>query len=171
MSEETKLCPGCNKEKLLTDFGPYKGKTGGQSRCRICHRLQNKEWHARNLQRNRARATRNRAIAKQRARQLIFDYLLVHPCVDCGEPDLLVLHFDHRDRDLKILEISFMMGRGWSTEKIQEEINKCDVRCANCHMRRTAKQLGYWRYSWAADSAPEPPKFGRSSSTLDQEAV
>jgi hypothetical protein len=26
------------------------------------------------------------------------------------------------------------------------EIDKCDVRCANCHRRRTAADFGWWRH-------------------------
>ncbi len=27
---------------------------------------------------------------------------------------------------------------------VAEEVALCDVRCANCHRRRTAQQLGWW---------------------------
>jgi hypothetical protein len=28
---------------------------------------------------------------------------------------------------------------------LKAEIAKCQVRCANCHRRRTAAQFGWWR--------------------------
>ena len=68
-------------------------------------------------------------------------YLSEHPCVDCGEQDLLVLDFDHRDPATKRLAIgSLLRYARWSP--LEAEIAKCDVRCANCHRRRTARQFG-----------------------------
>lgn len=62
-------------------------------------------------------------------------------CQDCGEVDPVVLEFDHRDD--KIMDVSTMIGsRSWSV--IQAEIAKCDVVCANCHRRRTAKRFGWY---------------------------
>jgi hypothetical protein len=34
------------------------------------------------------------------------------------------------------------MMKSWDI--IQEEINKCEVVCANCHKRRSAKRMGNW---------------------------
>ena len=38
------------------------------------------------------------------------------------------------------------MNKEQIDENILKEIEKCDIRCANCHRRRTAKQLGYAKY-------------------------
>ena len=51
-------------------------------------------------------------------------------------PDALEL--DHRPGTAKIKAVSEM--HGYSAERILEEINKCDVVCANCHRVRTAKR-------------------------------
>ncbi|HVT76395.1 MAG TPA: hypothetical protein VHD87_05145 [Acidimicrobiales bacterium] len=69
-------------------------------------------------------------------------YLEAHPCVDCGETDPLVLEFDHqRDKEFDIGRE--LLWRPWS--KVLAEISKCEVRCANCHRRRTAERGGYRR--------------------------
>lgn len=60
-------------------------------------------------------------------------HLATHPCVDCGESDVRVLDFDHRAN--KESDISRLVGKG-RVAGIVREINKCDVRCANCHRRR-----------------------------------
>lgn len=83
----------------------------------------------------------------RRARDLGVDRkgqtLLAHPCVDCGETDPVVLEFDHRSD--KSDNIGSMLRHGTSTETMEREIAKCDVRCANCHRRKTAKQFGWWK--------------------------
>jgi hypothetical protein len=79
---------------------------------------------------------------RDRNKQLIIDYLLSHPCVDCGEDDLLVLEFDHV-RGVKIGAVGVIANGGASVEKLKAEIAKCEVRCANCHRRRTVKQLNW----------------------------
>jgi hypothetical protein len=82
---------------------------------------------------------------------LLIAYLKAHPCVDCKESDPVVLTFDHV-RGKKSFHVANMLasGRNWKT--ILAEIEKCDVRCFNCHMRRTAKQRG-WRKM--LEEAPE----------------
>jgi hypothetical protein len=67
----------------------------------------------------------------------MIEYLLVHPCSDCGTTDLLVLEFDHIDGKNKTTEISKMVKNACSWATILTEIAKCVVRCANCHRRKT----------------------------------
>ena len=87
--------------------------------------------------------------AKRKLRQrrnaiLVLEYLEAHPCVDCGEPDPIVLDFDHV-RGGKTSSVSSMIDRACAMDVIKTEIAKCDVRCANCHRRRTAKDRGWKR--------------------------
>ena len=81
------------------------------------------------------RATAIRLV--KRNREYIDNYLTSHPCVDCGEKDIVVLDFDHV-RGIKEIEVTRMIKRN-SLKKIDEEIKKCEVRCANCHRRRHKK--------------------------------
>lgn len=76
---------------------------------------------------------RGRAYRKA-VRDWVWAYKLEHPCVDCGEADPRCLDFDHRDRASK----SFTIGCGAiSLVKVQTEVAKCDVRCANCHRKKS----------------------------------
>jgi len=55
-------------------------------------------------------------------------------CCACGykeNPD--ILHFHHKDPTTKINNISRMLGKNHSMEKIKEEIDKCDLLCITCH--------------------------------------
>ena len=67
---------------------------------------------------------------------IIWRYKATHPCVDCGETDPVVLEFDHREKEQKQFNIG-EGGRHASIPRLLEEMNKCDIRCANCHRRRT----------------------------------
>jgi hypothetical protein len=70
------------------------------------------------------------------------EFLKNHPCVDCGESDLIVLEFDH------LTDKSFAVAygiRNCNWDSVLAEIAKCDVVCANCHGRRTAQRRGYLR--------------------------
>lgn len=85
----------------------------------------------------------------------LWAYKLEHPCVDCGEADPVVLTFDHKDKKKGAIAnlVHTMAHRKFAWEKILAEIAKCEVRCFNCHMRRTAIQLG--RYKWRETEKPK----------------
>jgi hypothetical protein len=87
---------------------------------------------------------RRRVRAQRTANQaFIVDYLRTHPCVDCGERDIVVLEFDHL-RD-KTASVSRLLAAN-SIRRIQQEIAKCEVVCANCHRRRTARRVNSYRH-------------------------
>ena len=71
-------------------------------------------------------------------------WLKEHPCVDCGERDVVVLELDHTKGE-KFKSVSDMVRGGYSWDKILNELEKCEVRCANCHRRKTAKQFD-WQF-------------------------
>ncbi len=141
---ETKKCTKCNSAKSLDEFG-LRSKTTGKRECicKTCKREYTKS-HYRN----------NKDVYKKRASEFtkktrivnsckMVDYLRKHPCVDCGEPDVIVLQFDHiKDKEHTIGK---MVVNGYSWPKILDEINKCQVRCANCHTRKTAKDFN-WKW-------------------------
>jgi len=88
---------------------------------------------------------------KERAKILyeyIWEYLLKHPCVDCGETNPLVLQFDHV-RGEKRKAISAMVSNSSSLGAIKKEIKKTDVRCANCHTIKTLKENNSYSYKIA----------------------
>jgi hypothetical protein len=64
------------------------------------------------------------------------DYKATHPCVDCGESDPACIQFHHRNPAEKEFNLADAVRRGWSINKILREIAKCDIVCANCHLKR-----------------------------------
>lgn len=80
-----------------------------------------------------------------RNRRLLAQHLLENSCVDCGESDVRCLDFDHRDGADKLNDIARLMSNAFSWTRILAEIDKCDVRCANCHRRVTVERGSWWR--------------------------
>lgn len=146
-------CSRCGEMKALPDF-PFRDIRAGQRAyyCRPCQAAYRRAHYARNKSDYIGRAMNEARLKKQDVLLLLHDYLRAHPCVDCGEADLAVLEFDHLDPDAKTMAIGAMIGRR-SWKKIVAEIEKCVVRCANCHRKRTAAQRA-WKWRLAEDSAP-----------------
>jgi hypothetical protein len=143
-------CTKCGSDKEEAEFN-WRSRPLNirQRQCRTCTREMLHKHYERNKPYYKEKAHRQRTNpGKLRVKCFVYKYLLSHPCVDCGELDPVVLEFDHRDPSLKVVEISNMM-RVRDELQVMTEIAKCDVRCANCHRRRTAKQN-----HWYANLAP-----------------
>lgn len=146
MRDKKKKCSLCQLLKSLkNDFSKKKSNTDGkQNVCKECakevfHRyyIDNKEKHIENT-------TRRKNEQKEINRQFILDYFSTHPCIDCGETDARCLEFDHVYGN-KLQNISSMMRNVCSVEAIKKEITKCEVRCANCHRKKTSKDFNWYK--------------------------
>lgn len=123
------------------EFGNNKRKPDGkQPYCKPCGNAYNKAHYNKYPEKRRELTQK----AKKVAQQYIWDYLKTNPCTDCPEADPVVLQFDHV-RGKKLFHIGEATTRGYSVKKIQEEIDKCEVRCANCHMRQTATRGNFYQ--------------------------
>lgn len=118
-------------------------KDGLQNSCRECQSIYHKEHYKERTDYYKDKSRRTNAEYRKRNLQFIVDFLKEHPCVDCGEKDPIVLEFDHRERKDKECNISRM--HTCHLDKLIKEMNKCDVRCSNCHKRKTAKQLNFYK--------------------------
>lgn len=133
-----KSCTKCKRSDV--EFHKNKSKPDGlQSICKLCKKEVGKKY----FQDSKKHHHELNILRKQETRQWIVEYFLLHLCIDCGEKDPVVLEFDHRSD--KTMEISDMLSLGYSIPKIELEIAKCDVRCANCHRRKTAKDFGWYK--------------------------
>lgn len=138
-----KKCSRCNTEKAV-DLFSYRDKKKGtrQPYCKGCRKTMDAtiwssdaSFRARKIKRQQEYRTRNA--------RFVLEYLEKSCCVDCGESDPIVLEFDHRDD--KVSGICELMDNA-SISSLEIEMAKCDVRCANCHRRKTAKDFGYFRW-------------------------
>lgn len=132
-----KTCTACKQSKLLIEF-PLSGGNGRRSsRCKPCKNLYDREYSKTKLDKLKRRVKIK--IRRSRNSEYILNYLKSNPCIDCGESDPIVLEFDHiTNKKFNISE-----GKLYSIEKIREEIEKCEVRCANCHRRKTYFQFNF----------------------------
>ena len=102
-----------------------------------------KKWYTEHKREHLKNVHARKRKFRQETRQYVWEYLLTHPCIECGESDPIVLEFHHRHAKDKA--VSVMVAGGYPIAAIQAEIDKCDVLCANCHQRKTMKQRGWFR--------------------------
>ena len=90
----------------------------------------------RHYEANKQKIIQRAAERNKRQRQINKDYIYEvkqnSPCVDCGETNPLVLDFDHV-RGEKKKAVSDLAHACCAIKTLEEEIAKCEVRCANCH--------------------------------------
>lgn len=142
----------CSKCKKLLPFNEFNWKIKGVKRaycCKNCSREYIHEHYENNTDYYLNKARKRNLAVRAQSQKYIGKYLLTHPCVDCGERDILVLEFDHKDRGNKLIEISKMIKNRGTLAILIQEIQKCDVRCANCHRRKTAIEDNSWKLKYA----------------------
>ena len=129
--------------KPLKDFA-WRRKDKGQRHnyCRPCHAEYHREHYLANRERYIAQAAAQKQTLRLERTRYLIEYFKTHPCLDCGETDPVVLEFDHlRDKSFDITQK--LISYRW--QRILDEIEKCEVVCANCHRRRTARRRGALR--------------------------
>ena len=104
-----------------------------------------KRYYEANKEMLKKKAQVRNTITRKRNRQYIRDVKSQSHCVDCGEKNPIVLDFDHVRGD-KTGAIADMVNQCYCIESLQIEIEKCEVRCANCHRivthaRRAEKKI------------------------------
>lgn len=138
-----KICNSCKDGKNEKLFSKNSSKKDGlHGSCKECKSKHQRNWYkgASEVHKKNVKARNARNVEKNI--KWVYNYLKTNPCVDCGESDPIVLEFDHK-RD-KIKNISQLVGGNYSWENTLKEIEKCEVRCSNCHKRKTAKEQN-WR--------------------------
>lgn len=124
-----KFCPRCKQNKPTSAFPKNASKKDGfASHCCDCKALFQGEWYRSHKQEHYQRNINKR----RELRQKLDDFLVGRKCIDCGNPNPIVLEFDHvkgNKRD----NVARLVNNAVSWESILAEIAKCEIRCANCH--------------------------------------
>jgi 5-methylcytosine-specific restriction endonuclease McrA len=153
-----KRCGTCAAIKSESEFN-FRSREKGtiHSTCRECQRAMKAAHYERNKASYKARSALSKKRLVDRNKFYVYQYLLGKQCVDCGENDIAVLEFDHV-RQEKFMSISQMVQNAFAIEKISEEIQKCEVRCSNCHRKKTARERG-WRLPYLDGEFSVPSSF------------
>jgi hypothetical protein len=136
-------CSRCRQVQPASNFNWHRKALGQHDAyCRPCRAEYKQEHYAANRQRYRENSERFKQAWRQERVSYLLAFFKTHHCVDCGEADPRVLEFDHRGE--KSFNISYgLQHHAWPL--VLAEIEKCDVRCANCHRRKTARSGGFAR--------------------------
>lgn len=98
--------------------------------------IKRKLSHARYYQQNKAKCNARFKANVERTRKFVQDIKRKSKCVDCGESRWQCLDFDHVDPKQKVYDIKYLAHHGMAIETIQAELDKCVIRCSNCHRIR-----------------------------------
>lgn len=136
-----KQCSICKNLKSVEDYNKNKTKKDGlNTMCKKCSRERSKRYYKENSEVHKVNVQKRNLKQKK----VIYDFLLSHfaknPCKDCGNDDVRVLEFDHLPEHKKEFDISLGLKNNYSKARMQGEIDKCDVVCANCHKIRTVER-------------------------------
>lgn len=141
-----KKCTICKEEKDLTCFNKSRNRYDGlQSECRECSKIRSKERYEKHKEKMIYQINEARVKRLNKHRELLYEILSNSSCVDCGNNNPLVLDFDHKDYNDKFDNISVILHSGYSWDNILKEIEKCDIRCANCHRIKTAHEQNWFK--------------------------
>ena len=140
-----KRCNHCQQLRDEEEFNwRYKSLGIRHPTCRDCAHSFNKDYYEGDAKERHLQQVKERTeLAREAAREFVYQYLLTHPCEQCGESDPRVLEFHHVGQ--KDMEITRMVTGGWSIKRIQDEISRCQVLCSNCHRKITVEERGWYR--------------------------
>lgn len=117
-----KTCTVCKESKALDEFPKHpQHKDGYNSVCKKCMQKSNKKCRLN--------------------KKIHFIKKMGGECTNCKikltENNWSIFDFHHIDPSQK--EVSWSTLRNWSNDKIEKELNKCTLLCANCHRLLHAK--------------------------------
>lgn len=121
---------------------------GFRALCKKCHSEYMKKYYEskpEKYEHHKNNLVKDNDLKYQEKTRALLMMRLSEGCIDCGETDAVVLEMDHRDIKTKKWNISKILKTKVSIEQFVAELDKCDVVCANCHRRRTARMFGSWR--------------------------
>lgn len=145
-------CVVCSAQ--IRNVGSMRPRTACSEPCRVIR----KRWTAAKHYKPRARVVMPKGFRIAQQWELVKNEKIRRgACLDCGlvvtSENWREFDFDHRDPSDKSAGVSALIGN--KTERIVAEMEKCDLRCAICHRRKTISEREYVR----APREPEHPSL------------
>lgn len=140
-----KTCSSCKIDKDESEYNKATRRADGlQTNCKVCSRNKSQEYYSRNKEAHCRTIHAARSARRKLNQTKLVEYLSDKKCADCPESDMLTFDFDHVS-GTKSYNIAMMCSQGCSWDTILLEIEKCVIRCANCHRRKTARDQGWFK--------------------------
>ena len=108
-------------------------------------RNKQKEYQQKHHQRTKKKKRKQQNQLKDKRQHFVLEEMQRRggKCAKCGFSDIRALDWHHLDPDEKVNSISEMIRDRVSMDKLQAELDKCELICANCH-RIEEQRLGNW---------------------------
>lgn len=90
-------------------------------------------YYYRNKEKIKRRAGEHKHKHRKENREWIRNYKKDLECERCGETRHKCLQFHHKEKEAKDKSVSSLIHDGCSRKRIMNEVEKCEVLCANCH--------------------------------------
>lgn len=121
--------------KKLSDKDVQEEKRKAHALWRKENRAQIREYEReyRKTPTGKAIERRRKASRAQSKRDWLAQLKIHLTCRVCGEDHPAVLDFHHRDPKTKEYNVGRMVSGPYSLEQLQQEVEKCEVLCSNCH--------------------------------------
>lgn len=133
----TKRCSTCKEDLTVGHFNANKSKKDGLSNlCKDCQ----KEISRKHYQSNKQQYFDRNKKVKRANRLKILELKQNSPCTDCGQVfHPYIMEFDHTEPETKNFEIGRAGQR--TLKQITQELEQCEIVCANCHKLRTFRRM------------------------------
>ena len=135
-------CSKCKEELPVDSFSKKNDSKRGYSyKCKRCHNEYCKNtWYPKNI----GKQVDSSKKIKLRNLEFSWRYKKMCGCKICKETNPIVLEYDHLVPSNKEFTVSKMLQDGYSLKKIKEEIRKCQILCANCHVIKTSADFNWF---------------------------
>jgi len=139
-------CTHCSKTKPIEEFSyKYKLFERRHSHCKVCQRKYARGHYNNNKSVYLRKARKNQAKVLAINRRKMISYLNEKKCQDCGCSDIRVLEFFHKIKAQENASVGNLLSKGWSWKRVEIEMNKCIVVCANCRIIRETNKKNFYR--------------------------